>query len=125
MLTPGGIMLKSLRLENTSFIGLVQMFKTAVKNFLEKTLSVIKNISTETIGWTAVCLLHAASLPSLFAIHQGISDQMLPIEMILLIWAALVLIFMKSVIQRDILNIVTIGLGFAGQATIMALIFFK
>jgi hypothetical protein len=50
---------------------------------------------------------------------------MLPIEMILLIWAALVLIFMKSVIQRDILNIVTIGLGFAGQATIMALIFFK
>jgi hypothetical protein len=101
------------------------MFKTAVKNFLEKTLSVIKNISTETIGWTAVCLLHAASLPSLFAIHQGISDQMLPIEMILLIWAALVLIFMKSVIQRDILNIVTIGLGFAGQATIMALIFFK
>jgi hypothetical protein len=45
--------------------------------------------------------------------------------MILLVWAALVLIFLKAVIQKDILNIVTIGLGFAAQSTFMALIFFK
>lgn len=95
------------------------------RSWFDKSLSAVKNISTETIGWSANCLLHAASLPSLLAIHQGISDQMLPIEMILLIWAALILIFLKAVIQKDILNIVTIGLGFAAQSTLMALIFFK
>jgi hypothetical protein len=96
-----------------------------LRSTFDKIVNAVKNVSTETIGWSAICLLHAASLPSLLAIHQGISDQMLPIEMILLIWAALVLIFLKSVIQKDFLNVVTIGLGFAAQSTLMALIFFK
>lgn len=91
----------------------------------EKIITATKNISTETIGWSAICLLHAASLPSLLAIHQGVSDQMLPIEMILLIWSALILIFLKSVIQKDVLNTITIGMGFAAQSVLMALIFFK
>jgi len=102
------------------------MFKNFdIRAFFEKITNAIKNISTESIGWSAICLLHASSLPSLLAIHQGISDQMIPIEMILLIWAALILIFMKSVIQKDVLNTVTIGLGFAAQSILMALIFFK
>jgi hypothetical protein len=33
--------------------------------------------------------------------------------------------FIKAVIKKDILNIITIGLGFIGQAVLMALIFFK
>jgi hypothetical protein len=37
----------------------------------------------------------------------------------------LVLIFLKSVIQKDVVNVVTIGLGFAAQSALMALIFFK
>jgi hypothetical protein len=103
-----------------------KMFKLPeLRTAFDKIVNSVKNISTETIGWSAICLLHAASLPSLLAIHQGISDQMLPIEMILLIWTALVLIFLKSVIQKDVVNVVTIGLGFAAQSALMALIFFK
>jgi hypothetical protein len=126
MSTPDGTTKGSQKLENTSFINRVkELNQNYLKKFLDGVKTTITNISTETIGWSAVCLLHAASLPSLYAIHQGISDQMLPIEMILLVWAALILIFLKAVIQKDILNIVTIGLGFAAQSTFMALIFFK
>jgi hypothetical protein len=41
------------------------------------------------------------------------------------VWGALGMFFMKAIIQRDILNLITIGLGFIMQATLMALIFFK
>jgi len=40
-------------------------------------------------------------------------------------WLGLVLLFLRSVILRDLLNIVTISIGFVIQATLMALILFK
>jgi hypothetical protein len=35
------------------------------------------------------------------------------------------LLFVKATVQKDMLNVVTIGLGFIVQAVMMALIFFK
>jgi hypothetical protein len=40
-------------------------------------------------------------------------------------WAGLALLFFRAVVMRDLLNIITIGLGFIAQATIMAMILFK
>jgi len=34
-------------------------------------------------------------------------------------------LFVKATVQKDMLNVVTIGLGFIVQAVMMALIFFK
>jgi hypothetical protein len=42
-----------------------------------------------------------------------------------MIWATLGLLFFRAVLLKDLLNIVTIGVGFLLQATAMALIFFK
>jgi hypothetical protein len=55
----------------------------------------------------------------------GITDTMPPIDIILIVWAALALFFMKAIIQKDRLNLITIGVGFMAQAVVMALIFFK
>jgi hypothetical protein len=55
----------------------------------------------------------------------GITDKPPSIDMVLIVWAALGMFFMKAIIQRDILNLITIGLGFIMQATLMALVFFK
>jgi len=55
----------------------------------------------------------------------GVTDTMPPIEIVLIVWAALGLFFMKAIIQRDVLNLITIGFGFMAQAVAMALIFFK
>jgi hypothetical protein len=40
-------------------------------------------------------------------------------------WAGLVLLFVRSVVLKDALNIITIGTGFIVQAVIMAMILFK
>jgi NADH/NAD ratio-sensing transcriptional regulator Rex len=45
--------------------------------------------------------------------------------MILILWAGLGLFFAKAIIQRDIVPIIIIGVGFIGQAILMALVFFK
>jgi hypothetical protein len=47
------------------------------------------------------------------------------VDIILMVWTALVLLFIKAILNKDMLNIITIGLGFALQATLMALIFIK
>lgn len=85
----------------------------------------VSHISSETFGWLAMIVLHAATVPSLLALMSGLTDHNPPLDLVLLLWAGLGLLFVKSVIQKDILNIVTIGLGFIGQAMMMALIFFK
>jgi hypothetical protein len=45
--------------------------------------------------------------------------------MVLFIWSGLVLLFFRAILLKDMLNIVTIGLGFVIQAVIMALMLFK
>lgn len=87
--------------------------------------SVFTKVSTETIGWIGILLCHAATVPTLLGMMFGLTDNPPPIDMVLIIWAALGMFFGKAIIQRDILNLITIGLGFIMQATLMALIFFK
>lgn len=84
-----------------------------------------KHISAETLGWLAVLVIHAATIPSLLAIMAGLTDRMPPPDIILLAWAGLTLLFCKAAVQKDMLNLVTIGLGFIVQSSLMILIFFK
>jgi hypothetical protein len=83
------------------------------------------HISSETIGWLAVLLLHASTIPSLIAVWSGLTDRTPAVDIVLLVWTGLTLLFVKAAIQKDMLNLVTIGLGFIVQAGLMALIFFK
>ena len=83
------------------------------------------NISAETLGWLAVVLLHLSTIPTLAAILTGLTEKMPPVDLVLFSWAGLFLLFCKATIQKDILNIVTIGFGFFVQAALLALIVFK
>lgn len=83
------------------------------------------HISAETLGWISVVVLHAATVPSLLAVMAGLTDRLPSVDMVLLIWTGLGLMFVKSAVQKDMLNLVTIGFGFIIQAVLMALIFFK
>jgi hypothetical protein len=85
----------------------------------------ISHISAETFGWLAVLVLHASTIPSLLAVMAGLTDRLPGVDLVLLVWAGLTLLFIKAAVQKDMLNIVTIGVGFIVQATMMALIFFK
>lgn len=94
----------------------------AIRNFLSNTLA---KISAETLGWLAVIVIHAATIPTMLALMTGLSDRTPNLDIVLFAWAGLVLMFLRAVVLKDILNIVTIGLGFIVQAVLMALILFK
>jgi hypothetical protein len=93
-----------------------------IKTFVSEKVS---KISSETFGWIAILVLHASTLPSLLAVMTGLTDRLPPVDLVLLTWTGLLLLFIKAAIQKDMLTVVTIGLGFMIQAIFMALIFFK
>ena len=82
-------------------------------------------ISADTLGWLAAILLHCATVPTLLALLTGLSDRTPSLDIVLFMWGSLMLLFGRAVILKDMLNIITIGLGFMAQATVMAIIMFK
>ena len=82
-------------------------------------------ISADTLGWLAAILLHAATVPTMLALMTGLSDRPPSLDLVLFMWSALVLLFLRAIVLKDNLNIITIGLGFIVQAVMMALVLFK
>ncbi len=82
-------------------------------------------ISSETMAWLANIMLHAATIPSLIAVSMSLTDRLPSVDLVLLTWGALTLLFLKAVIVKDMLNVATIGFGFIIQSVLMMLIFFK
>ena len=93
----------------------------AVRDFLTNSLA---KLSADTLGWLAAIVLHCATLPSFLALMTGLSDKTPGLDMILFLWGGLVLLFLRAVVLKDMLNI-TIGFGFILQASCMALVLFK
>jgi hypothetical protein len=100
----------------------MQFNMKSVKTFFNVHLH---KISADTLGWLAAIVLHCATLPSLLALMTGLSDNAPSIDIVLLLWTGLVLLFAKAIVLKDSLNIITIGVGFIAQAVMMALILFK
>jgi hypothetical protein len=94
----------------------------SVRAWLEQHLP---KVSAETLGWLAVVVIHCATIPTLLALLTGLSDNTPSVDIVLLMWSGLVLLFGRAVILKDSLNIITIGFGFFVQAMLMALIIFK
>lgn len=82
-------------------------------------------VSSDTVEWVGILALHSVTVPTLLGLMMGITDSTPPIDMILILWGALTMFFIRAVIKKNTLNILTIGLGFIGQSLMMALIFFK
>jgi hypothetical protein len=85
----------------------------------------LPKVSAETLEWLAVILIHSATIPTLLALMTGLSDNVPNLDIVMFMWSGLVLLFFRAVVLRNLLNIITIGLGFIAQAVIMAMILFK
>ena len=85
----------------------------------------LRHISTETIGWLAVILIHCSTIPPILALLLGVSDHLPSIDVVAFMWAGLVLLFIKALLTKDTLNVVTIGIGFIIQAMLLGLLVFK
>ena len=95
---------------------------TEFKTFITEKVS---HISSETFVWLAAIVLHASTIPSMLAVMSGLTDRLPAVDLVLLVWAGLTLLFVKAAVQKDMLNVVTIGFGFIIQAVMLSLIFFK
>jgi hypothetical protein len=103
--------------------------KEMVVNFVAKLWTEfkqsIRQVSIDGIGWTGLIALHAVTIPSLFGLMTGITDNTPPIDMVIILWAAMALFYIKAILEKNVVSLVIIGLGFIMQSILMALVFFK
>ena len=85
----------------------------------------IRQVSIDGIGWTGLIALHAVTIQSLFGLMTGLTDNTPPIDMVIILWAAMALFYVKAILERNVISLVIIGLGFIMQSILMALVFFK
>jgi hypothetical protein len=83
------------------------------------------NVSSHTLGWIGIILLHLAPIPTLLAVLWGQSDKLPPLDLMIFVWAALITMFFRSLIDSNKLYLATISMGFAAQTFLMSLILFK
>jgi hypothetical protein len=105
-----------------------EKFERVLNNTREMVIKFFSNFSkttADTLGWLSIIVLHASTIPGLLAVKAGISDSMPPIELVAFLWVGLLLYFIRSAIIKDMLNVITIGVGFAIQALLLGLIFFQ
>jgi hypothetical protein len=100
----------------------VTITRTQVNEFLNKYLP---KISADTLGWLAVIVINCATIPTLLALMTGLSDRTPSLDMVMFLWASLFLLFGRAIVLKDMLNIITISVGFMIQASLMAMILFK
>ena len=96
--------------------------RAQVNDFLNKYLP---KISADTLGWLAVIVINCATIPTLLALMTGLSDKVPSLDMVMFLWASLFLLFARAIVLKDMLNIITISIGFMIQASLMAMILFK
>lgn len=96
-----------------------------IRRMMENIKENIAHLSAETLGWIGVILVHMATIPTLVAILTGLTEKLPPVDIVVLTWLGLFMFFVRSVISKDLLNIITIGFGFFVQAVLLALIVFK
>jgi len=85
----------------------------------------LRHISSETIGWLAIILIHCSTIPPILALLLGVSDHLPSIDVVAFMWAGLVLMFIRALLTKDTLNVITIGVGFIIQAMLLGLLVFK
>jgi hypothetical protein len=85
----------------------------------------VANLSATSLHIISVILLHSSTIPTLLSLMFGISDKTPILDMVLLLWAALLAMFAQALIQKNYVIVTVITAGFMVQSVIMALIFFR
>lgn len=80
--------------------------------------------TADTFAWLSMVVLNLATVPSFLAVKSGLTDKMPPLDLVIILWVGLLLYFIRSAILKDMIMVVTLGIGFALQSIALGLIFF-
>lgn len=97
---------------------------TTMKESMTQYFQNMTQATAETFSWLCIVVLNLATVPSFIAVMSGLTSRMPPLDIVVLMWGALLLYFIRSAILKDMLMVVTIGVGFAIQAIMLGFIFF-
>lgn len=95
-----------------------------VKNKLQLYFENLPKAVADVFAWISIVVLCLCNVPGYFALMTGVTNTTPPLDISLLVWTGLLLYFIRSVIIKDMLNVLTIGIGFAIQVVLLGLIFF-
>ena len=104
-----------LKLATTFFID------SSVKSMFEQ----VKKISTDTMNWVSIVAFHMATIPTLLSIVSGINDRVPTSDVALFIYLGLVVMLVRSIVQKDLISTLLNGVGFFAQVSLFALVVFK
>lgn len=76
-------------------------------------------------GWIGLVLIHGATIPTTLGIVMGYSENMPPMNMVLMVWTGLFLFLIDAFKKRDMLYIISNAIGFFFNSILLALIVFK
>lgn len=95
-----------------------------VSDTVAKFFSGLTKATADSLAWFSILIFNAATIPTFIAVMSGHSQKMPPLDIVVMIWVGLLMYFIRSVILKDMLMTVTLGLGFATQAILLGVIFF-
>lgn len=95
-----------------------------VKDGIVRFFANFNKTTADTFAWLSIIVINCATVPSFLAVKSGLSDKMPSMDLVFLVWMGLLLYFIRSAILKDMLAVVTIGIGFAVQAVLLGAIFF-
>lgn len=80
--------------------------------------------AAELAGWVGMVLIHGATVPTTVSNILGLSNELPPLSMVLLVWAGLALFLWRAIERKDTLYTVSNAFGFALNSVLLALIVF-
>lgn len=99
-------------------------FFTVVKEKVITFFLSLNKPTADTFAWLSMVVLNLATVPSFLAVKSGLTDKMPPLDLVIILWVGLLLYFIRSAILKDMIMVVTLGIGFALQSIALGLIFF-
>jgi len=103
----------------------MEKIKTFFAKLWQDIKASIRQVSIDGINWTALIALHCITIPSFSGLMLHLTDATPPIDMLLILWGAMALFYIKAILEKNVVSLIIIGLGFIMQSVLMALIFFK
>jgi hypothetical protein len=97
---------------------------TTTKDYVLRFFQSLNKPTADTFAWLSMVVLNCATIPSFLAVKSGLTDKMPPLDLVIILWVGLLLYFIRSAILKDMLMVVTLGIGFALQSIALGLIFF-
>ena len=85
-------------------------------------MKIDKKLAGEIGGYAGMVLLQGATLPQIFDKLTNPNAALAPLSMVLMVWVGLLLYFIRAFVQRDVLYMISNGIGLVLNFLLMIII---